>query len=59
MRMLKVKAQNKLSMQLPSDSSFMEVVSYYDRHGSPNDRMLSHYLLGSIYRDMNEAPMAL
>lgn len=54
MRMLKVKAQNKLFMQLPSDSSFMEVVSYYDRHGSANDRMLSHYLLGCIYRDKED-----
>ncbi len=57
--MLKAKAQNKLYLPMPSDTIFNEVVSYYDRHGSANDRMLSRYLLGCIYRDMKEAPMAL
>ena len=57
--MLKAKAQNKLYLPMPSDTIFNEVVAYYDRHGSANDRMLSRYLLGCIYRDMKEAPMAL
>lgn len=57
--MLKAKAQNKLYLPMPSDTIFNEVVSYYDRHGSANDRMLSRYLLGCIYRDMRDAPMAL
>lgn len=59
LQLLLAKAQNKLYRPMPSDSSFMEVVSYYDRHGSANDRMLSRYLLGCIYRDMRDAPMAL
>ena len=46
--MLKAKAQNKLYLPMPSDTIFNEVVSYYDRHGSANDRLLSHYLLGCI-----------
>ena len=57
--MLKAKAQNKLYLPMPSDTIFNEVVAYYDRHGSANDRMLSRYLLGCIYRDMKEAPVAL
>lgn len=59
MLMLKAKAQNKLDMKMPSDSVFKQVVSYYDRHGSANDRMFSRYLLGCIYRDMNDAPEAI
>lgn len=59
LQLLLAKAQNKLYRPMPSDSSFMEVVSYYDSHGSANDRMLSRYLLGCIYRDMRDAPMAL
>jgi len=58
-RLLMTQAQNSLSLEMPSDSSFKEVVKYYDKHGSPNDRMQAYYLLGSIYRDMQEAPIAL
>ena len=35
------------------------VAGYYDRHGSPNEQMEAHYLLGCAYRDMGEAPQAL
>ena len=35
------------------------LVSYFDRHGSPNDRMMAHYLQGRVYHDMGEAPRAI
>ena len=56
---LLAEAHNKLYLPLPSDTIFQEVVDYYDRHGSPNQQLLAHYLLGCIYRDRNEAPQAL
>ena len=59
LQLLLAKAQNKLYRPMPSDSSFMEVVSYYDRHGSANDRMLSRYLLGCIYRDQEKYPQTI
>ena len=59
LQLLLAKAQNKLYRPMPSDSTFMEVVSYYDSHGSANDRMLSRYLLGCIYRDMDNGPKAV
>ena len=34
-------------------------VHFFDTHGTPNDRMLAHYLLGRAYYDHGEAPMAL
>lgn len=34
-------------------------VEFFDDHGTPNDRLLSHYLLGRAYYDHGEAPMAL
>ncbi len=34
-------------------------VRFFDRHGSPNDRLLAHYLLGRAYHEQGEAPMAL
>ncbi len=32
---------------------------FFDRHGTANDRLLAHYLLGRAYYDAGEAPMAL
>lgn len=58
-RMLMATAQNKLYMQMPTDSAFSEVVAYYNRNGSDNEKMQSQYLLGCIYRDMNDAPKAI
>ena len=34
-------------------------VSFFDDHGTPNDRLLAHYLLGRAYHEAGEAPMAL
>ena len=34
-------------------------VNFFDEHGTPNDRLLAHYLLGLAYYDHGEAPMAL
>ena len=34
-------------------------VNFFDDHGTPNDRLLAHYLLGRAYHEHGEAPMAL
>ena len=41
------------------DSLLLEATKYYDRHGTANQQMRAHYLLGCSYRDMGEAPRAL
>ena len=41
------------------DSLLLEAADYYDHHGTPNEQMRAHYLLGCAYRDMGEAPQAL
>ena len=58
-RMHLASASNKLFLPMPSDSCFMDVVSWYDLHGTANDRMRARYLLGCIYRDRMDAPEAL
>ena len=50
---------NRNYIPLTSDSLLLEACQYYDRFGSPNERMKAHYLLGCVYRDMGEAPRAL
>jgi len=42
-----------------SPADVQPYVSYFDRHGSGNDRLLAHYLLGRAYHEQGEAPMAL
>ena len=41
------------------DSLLTAAVCFYDRHGSHNDRLRAHYLLGCVYRDLGESPHAL
>ena len=57
--LLTMKAQNKSYVDFTSDSLAKDVVEYYDNHGTANDRLLAHYLLGCVYRDLGESPHAV
>ena len=57
--LLEAKAQNKAFVDFTSDSIAKEFTSYYDAHGTANERMTAHYLLGCVYRDLGEAPHAV
>ena len=57
--LLLTNAQNKCDTVFRSDSIQRLLVDYYEYHGTANDRMLAHYLLGRAYYDMGEMPMAL
>ena len=65
LELLRARCMNKtfipvgVDMRTPSDSMLLLVAGYYDRHGSPNEQMEAHYLLGCAYRDMGEAPRAV
>ncbi len=41
------------------DSLLLQATRFYDRHGTANEQMRAHYLLGCAYRDKGEAPAAL
>ena len=58
-QLLRLMAQNKCDTVFRSDSLQRVLTEYYDRHGTPNEQMWAHYLLGRAYFDMGEAPMAL
>ena len=51
--------QNRADSVMTNDSLAEQLVKYFDRHGTPNERMRAHYILGRTYADMGEAPMAL
>ena len=58
-QLLLAKAMNKTYRPITTDSLLREAASYYDDHGSANERMEAHYLLGCAYRDMDSLSMAL
>ena len=58
-RLLQADAMNKTYRPFTTDSILKEVVDYYDRHGTPNERLRARYLLGCAYRDMGESPQAI
>lgn len=53
------KAMNKADISFSSDSIMKNVAAYYEKHGTSNERMLAYYMLGCVYRDIHEAPLAL
>ena len=57
--LLEAKAQNKAFVDFTSDSIAKDFTVYYDSHGTANERMMAHYLLGCVYRDLGEAPHAV
>ena len=56
--LLLTNAQNKCDTVFRSDSIQKLLVNYYENHGTANERMLAHYLLGRAYYDMGEVPAA-
>ena len=58
-QLLRLMAQNKCDTVFSDDCLQKELVKYYDHHGTPNERMTAHYLLGRAYSDMGEAPIAM
>ena len=57
--LVKADAQNKSYITFTSDSIMRQVADYYDSHGSSNEQMRAYYLLGSVYRDLGEAPRTI
>ena len=57
--LLRATAQNRSNFVFTSDSTAQILVEYYDKHGTANERMQAHYLLGRAYHDMQEVPEAL
>ena len=57
--LLRSNAQNKAYVDFTSDSIGCLLVDYYTAHGTPNERMLTHYIKGCAYRDMGDQPAAL
>lgn len=57
--LLKIKAHDKLYHKHTSDSIIQKIVQFYDEYGDLSKQMEAYYYLGSVYRDMGDAPRAV
>ena len=53
------KGMNKGYVDFTTDSLMKEIVDYYDNHGTCQQQMLAHYLLGCVYRNLGDSPASL
>jgi len=44
---------------MTDDSLAEQLADYFDRHGTPNEQLRAHYILGRTYADLGEAPAAI
>ena len=50
---------NRADSLMTNDSLAQILSDYFDRHGTPNERMRAHYILGRTFADKGEAPQAI
>ena len=50
---------NRADSVMRNDSLAEDLVAYFDKHGSPNERMRARYMLGRTYFDLGELPRAI
>ena len=58
-RLLCIKADDKSYIRHRNDSGVPEMIDYYQKHGSPRQLTIAYYYAASVYRDMNNTPVAL
>ena len=57
--LLRVKARNKQDRLTAGDTAIADVAKYYERNGTPDDRVEALYLLARVYHDMGRLPQAI
>ena len=57
--LLRAEAMNKAYLPLDSITYMDEVLDYYLSHGNRDERMRACYLMGSVWRDRRNSPLAL
>ena len=50
---------NRADSVMHNDSLAEDLVAYFDKNGTSNERMRAYYILGRTYFDLGELPRAL
>ena len=59
LQLAELERQNRADSLMLNDSLARDLADYFDRHGTPNEQMRAHYILGRTYADRGESPAAL
>ena len=51
--------RNQSDSLMTDDSLALALADWFDSHGTPNERLRAHYILGRTYADLGEAPAAV
>lgn len=57
--LLYAETMNKLFLPMDTIKFMPEVLNYYERHGDNRDLTMANYMMGCVYRDKGDSPMAL
>lgn len=57
--LLKIKANDKLYKRHSTDTGIEKIVQFYNEYGDSRKQMEAYYYLGSVYRDLRDAPRAI
>ena len=50
---------NRADSLMTNDSLALDLAEWFDDHGTPNEQLRAHYILGRTYADLGEAPQAI
>ena len=50
---------NRADSLMTNDSLALDLAEWFDDHGTPNEQLRAHYILGRTYADLSEAPQAI
>lgn len=57
--LLRTEVMNKLLIRIDTVSYMPQVLDYYKSHGTKKEQIMAFYLMGCVYRDRNNAQLAL
>ena len=59
LQLAELERQNRADSLMLNDSLARDLAEWFDRHGTRNEQMRAHYILGRTYADRGESPAAL
>lgn len=57
--LLRAEAMNKKILSLDSVKNMEDVLEYYEEHGNKEENIQANYMMGCVYRDRGDSPLAL
>ena len=59
LQLKELERMNRADSLMTNDSLALDLADWFDRHGTPNEQLRAHYILGRTYADLGEAPQAI